>query len=176
MKTNGADTTIHTLPHAFVDKRGVPFLVTTLDRSRQRQLINMYLAYRPRYSFSGLPPIENEACVRWVRGLIATGINLIATSAGRQTDPSQVPDLDPMYPCDIRLTAAAAACKYHSRFGLWDVLQRAEAVSRPLSYRSGRKGDRSNLPPTAHGVLRRNRTCARWWCLPRRDRSGTIRA
>ena len=81
MKTNGADTTIHTLPHAFVDKRGVPFLVTTLDQSRHQQLINMYLAYRPRYSFSGLPPIENEACVQWVRGLIATGINLIATSA-----------------------------------------------------------------------------------------------
>ena len=81
MKTDVADTTVHSLPHAFVDKRGVPCLVTTLDQSRQQRLINMYLAYRPRYSFSGLPPIGDEACGRWVRGLIATGINLIATSA-----------------------------------------------------------------------------------------------
>ena len=39
----------------------------------------MYLAYQPRNSFQGLPPIKDEVCVRWVRDILVNGIHLIAT-------------------------------------------------------------------------------------------------
>jgi len=80
MKTDVADTSIHNSPHAFINKKGDPILIKMLDEKRQRQLMAMYLAYQPRNSFSGLPPIADEACVRWVEGMIATGIDLVALS------------------------------------------------------------------------------------------------
>lgn len=60
--------------------RDVPLMIATLHEARHRQLIDMYLAYQPRNSFSGLPPIKDAACVRWVEKMIATGINLVALS------------------------------------------------------------------------------------------------
>jgi len=73
-------TTIHRFPHGFINKRAEPILVTTLTEKRHPKLIEMYLAYRPRNSFSGLPPIRDEACIRWVRDMIANGANLVAMS------------------------------------------------------------------------------------------------
>jgi len=40
----------------------------------------MYLAYEPRNAFWGLPPIRDDACRRWVRGMVAKGLNLVALS------------------------------------------------------------------------------------------------
>ena len=74
------DTTIHNFPHAFINKKGEPILITTLDEKRHPLLIEMYLAFRPRNCFCGLPPPTDEACTRWVRGIIENGINLIALS------------------------------------------------------------------------------------------------
>jgi CBS domain-containing protein len=73
-------TTIHRFPHGFINKRAEPTLITTLTERRHRQLIDMYLAFQPRNSFSGLPPIRDEACVQWVQGMIATGVSLVALS------------------------------------------------------------------------------------------------
>jgi len=73
-----SDTTIGRFPHGFVSKNAEPILITPVDLARQRQLVEMYLAYRPRNSFSGLPPLRDDACVRWVESMLATGINLVA--------------------------------------------------------------------------------------------------
>jgi CBS domain-containing protein/RimJ/RimL family protein N-acetyltransferase len=73
-------TTIHSFPHAFINKRGEAILVRTLDEARRDGLVRMYLDYRPRNSFGGLPPIRDEACIRWVKGMIADAVNLVALS------------------------------------------------------------------------------------------------
>jgi len=76
------DTTIHSYPYAFINKKGEAIVVTTLDAKQCQRLIDMYLAYQPRNSFHGLPPITDEACVAWARHMIDTGVNLIARSFG----------------------------------------------------------------------------------------------
>ena len=38
----------------------------------------MYLAFQPRGSFQGLPPIKDEVCVKWVREMLATGVHIVA--------------------------------------------------------------------------------------------------
>jgi CBS domain-containing protein len=40
----------------------------------------MYLQQVPRNSFDGLPPIRDDACIKWVQGMIDTGINIVAIS------------------------------------------------------------------------------------------------
>jgi CBS domain-containing protein len=74
------ETTIHSYPHAFVNRSGDPILITTLNDKRCEQLIAMYMAYRPRNSFQGLPPITDEACLKWVQHMIGHGINVVALS------------------------------------------------------------------------------------------------
>lgn len=71
---------IHSLPQAFINKRGDAILVNMLDDKLSQRLVDMYLAYEPRNSFQGLPPISDPACVSWVRHMIDTGINLVALS------------------------------------------------------------------------------------------------
>lgn len=73
-------TTIDTFPHAFITKRSEPVLIQTLQPTRHGQLVEMYLSFEPRNSFSGLPPIADSACTKWVEGMIATGANLVALS------------------------------------------------------------------------------------------------
>jgi len=73
-----SDTSIHAFPHAFINRRGEPILIKVLDERRHQGLIDMYLAFRPRNYFSGLPPADDDACLKWVGGMIADGINLIA--------------------------------------------------------------------------------------------------
>jgi CBS domain-containing protein len=75
-----AETSIYSFPHAFISRRGEPVLVKVLSKKRHAELVAMYLAYEPRNSFSGLPPLSDAVCTRWAEGLIATGINLVALS------------------------------------------------------------------------------------------------
>ena len=42
----------------------------------------MYLAFEPRNSFQGLPPIKDAVCISWVRDMLRTGINVVATCDG----------------------------------------------------------------------------------------------
>jgi len=67
-------------PHAFLDKRSQPILITPLDERHEAELVEMYLAYEPRNSFCGLPPIRDDACRQWAEGMIADGVNLLAFS------------------------------------------------------------------------------------------------
>jgi CBS domain-containing protein/RimJ/RimL family protein N-acetyltransferase len=76
------NATIHAFPHAFINKKGEAILIRTLDDALCQGLIEMYLAYRPRNSFQGLPPISDDACVKWVQHMIGNGINLVALSFG----------------------------------------------------------------------------------------------
>ena len=71
---------IHKYPHAFVNKRGEAVLISPLGGERERDLREMYLSYRPRNSFDGLPPADDDACLRWVDGMIRDGISLVALS------------------------------------------------------------------------------------------------
>jgi CBS domain-containing protein len=72
------ECTIHSYPHAFISRAGDPILVTTLNDKRADQLVEMYLHFRPRNSFQGLPPITDEACEKWAKHMIANGVNLVA--------------------------------------------------------------------------------------------------
>ena len=75
-----SESAIAHTPHAFVTKRGDPVLITALEETRAEALVTMYLAFEPRNAFWGLPPIRDDACRRWVRGMVATGLNLVALS------------------------------------------------------------------------------------------------
>ncbi len=77
---NPAQTSIYNEPHAFVDKRGDPVLIKLLSEKWHDQLIQVYLDYEPKASFSGLPPILDDECIKWVHGMIRDGINLMAIS------------------------------------------------------------------------------------------------
>jgi len=75
-----SDTTLATFPHAFINRRGEPVVIKTLDPKDREPLVRMYLAYQPRDSFAGLPPLRDDDCVRWVQGMQERGANLIALS------------------------------------------------------------------------------------------------
>jgi CBS domain-containing protein len=77
-----AESTIHRKPRAFVSKRGDAVLIKTLDEKTGQGLVDMYLAFQPRNSFQGLPPLTDAACVQWVRGMMGNGVNLVALSFG----------------------------------------------------------------------------------------------
>lgn len=70
------------LPQAVVTKRGEPILIRALDEKLRPGLVAMYLAYQPRDSFQGLPPVSDEACVRWVEGMMERGVHLVALEFG----------------------------------------------------------------------------------------------
>ena len=71
---------IHSLPQAFINKTGEAILINTLDDKLCQRLIEMYLAYEPKNSFQGLPPVGDHACKSWVQHMIANGVNLVALS------------------------------------------------------------------------------------------------
>jgi hypothetical protein len=66
------------LPRTFAGKNGLPLAIHRLPDDAGQRLIDMYLAFQPRNSFQGLPPIKDEVCVRWVRDILINGIHLIA--------------------------------------------------------------------------------------------------
>ncbi|MBF0344417.1 MAG: GNAT family N-acetyltransferase [Nitrospirae bacterium] len=66
--------------NTFLNKRNEPFTIRPLDETLHDGLIETYLAYEPKNSFNGLPPINEDACVKWVKGMIDTGANIIALS------------------------------------------------------------------------------------------------
>lgn len=80
MKPDLAECTISRHPRAFVNKAGQAILVKTLDDRWYEPLVDMYLAYEPKRSFSGLPPETEEACRKWVAGMASDGVNLIAVA------------------------------------------------------------------------------------------------
>jgi RimJ/RimL family protein N-acetyltransferase len=90
MSQSAADATRCRLPRTFTGKGGLPIELCRLPGHDGERLIEMYLAYQPRNSFQGLPPLKDEACVRWVRDMLATGSHIVATpsrSAGVSPGP-----------------------------------------------------------------------------------------
>jgi len=77
------DHSRHQHPHAFINKAKAPIIIKGLDEEGQKQLVEMYLAFQPRASFNGLPPITDEACAEWVRGMVANGTHLVAMAFDR---------------------------------------------------------------------------------------------
>jgi RimJ/RimL family protein N-acetyltransferase len=76
-----AARTIRGLPRPFVTKSGQAVEFKLLNYPSHERLVAMYLAFQPRNSFQGLPPLKDEVCVKWVREMISTGVNFVAHSA-----------------------------------------------------------------------------------------------
>ncbi len=74
--------TIRSLPRSFTSKRGEPVRLALLDHRDRDRLVAMYLAYQPRASFQGLPPLKDAVCVRWVHDMVRTGVNVVALADG----------------------------------------------------------------------------------------------
>lgn len=77
------DSSIYTVPHAFINKKGEAVLIERLEERLHPYLIEMYIAYRPRASFQGLPPLDDVVCEKWVRDMVEKGTNLVALSFER---------------------------------------------------------------------------------------------
>ena len=69
------------LPRAFRSKNGQAVALRRLGVEEGQRLIDMYLAFEPRNSFQGLPPLKDEICIRWVRDMLRDGIHITAESA-----------------------------------------------------------------------------------------------
>jgi GNAT superfamily N-acetyltransferase len=79
------------LPRSFAAKNGVHVELRLLDAGQR--LIDMYLAFRPRNCFQGLPPLKDAVCVSWVQDVLRTGVNVIAQAingTGLINDPADV--------------------------------------------------------------------------------------
>jgi diamine N-acetyltransferase len=79
MDLSAARSSICTLPRELVSKHGRRVSLRLLTQKCHERLTDMYLAFRPRNCFQGLPPLRDEVCLQWVRQMIDSGINLIAT-------------------------------------------------------------------------------------------------
>ena len=76
------ESTLYRKPRAFISKKGEAILIRMLDEKICQSMIAMYLAFQPRNSFQGLPPVTDEACTKWVQHMIGNGINIVALSFG----------------------------------------------------------------------------------------------
>jgi GNAT superfamily N-acetyltransferase len=74
-------SSIRVLPRKFFNKTGELLRLELLSKDAHGRLLAMYLAFQPRNCFQGLPPIRDEVCVKWIHGMIETGVNLLAESA-----------------------------------------------------------------------------------------------
>ncbi len=80
MKISLEETSLKSSPHAFIDRNGEPVLIRLLSDRRHNDLLEMYLAYQPRNSFNNLPPLEDGACLVWVKKIIEEALNVVALS------------------------------------------------------------------------------------------------
>jgi GNAT superfamily N-acetyltransferase len=81
MELPAADTSLKCLPRSFAGKNGAAVELHRLPPESGDRLIDMYLAFQPRNSFQGLPPIKDAVCIKWVREMLDTGIHITAESA-----------------------------------------------------------------------------------------------
>jgi RimJ/RimL family protein N-acetyltransferase len=70
-------------PRDFLTKDRQPVRLQLLGENQHGQFVDAYLAFRPRNSFQGLPPLRDEVCLKWVREMTDTGVNLVAVSQSR---------------------------------------------------------------------------------------------
>jgi RimJ/RimL family protein N-acetyltransferase len=67
-------------PRNFLTKDRQSVRLQLLGETHHQQFVDAYLAFQPRNSFQGLPPLKDEVCTKWVREMIGTGVNLVAVS------------------------------------------------------------------------------------------------
>jgi RimJ/RimL family protein N-acetyltransferase len=80
MKPPETPLSIRSLPREFHTKTRQPVRLELLGQQLHPRLVEMYLAFQPRGSIQGLPPIRDSECVKWVQEVIRTGINIVAMS------------------------------------------------------------------------------------------------
>jgi CBS domain-containing protein/RimJ/RimL family protein N-acetyltransferase len=78
--TDIRSSTIFSTPNVFLDKRGVPVMVRAYEPHFLSDLTAMYLAFSPRGSIGGVPPVDDSECIAWVRRITAGTVSLIAMS------------------------------------------------------------------------------------------------
>lgn len=77
-----ADASLCCLPRTIVARDGSEVELDLLPDNADERLVEMYLAFQPRDSFQGLPPIRDSVCTDWVRTMLRTGINVAARRGG----------------------------------------------------------------------------------------------
>ena len=65
------------------DKKGHPFEVRSCHFEDYLCLEEMYDSFTPKAMFQGMPPLEKEACRKWIKGLLEAGENFLAWREGR---------------------------------------------------------------------------------------------
>ena len=65
-------------PGDFGPRNGSAIDLHRLAAGAGQRLVEMYLAFQPRNSFQGLPPLKDEFCIRWVREMLRTGLHVVA--------------------------------------------------------------------------------------------------
>jgi RimJ/RimL family protein N-acetyltransferase len=91
---------VRSLPRQCTDKTGATIELKLLDAGSHAQLLQMYLAYQPRNSFQGLPPLKDQVCTAWVQQMIDTGLNIVA--AGPQDPQGSILGHTALFPIDGR--------------------------------------------------------------------------
>jgi RimJ/RimL family protein N-acetyltransferase len=76
------------LPREFRDKQRRKHRLLLAGASLHDALKAMYLAYQPRGSIQGLPPLRDAACLQWVEHMLRTAVNIVAagTSGAAHAD------------------------------------------------------------------------------------------
>ena len=75
-----APISVRSLPRDFQTTPGQSLRLELLGEQLHQRLVEMYLAFQPRGSIQGLPPLKDSVCVKWVQELIRTGISVVAMS------------------------------------------------------------------------------------------------
>ncbi len=86
MKPPGNPLSIRSLPRQFQTKAGQSLCLDLVREQHHQPLVDMYLAYQPRGSIQGLPPLRDSECVKWVEHIIRMGIGIIATSSAHEIE------------------------------------------------------------------------------------------
>jgi len=62
----------------FRDKKGHSFEVRAYREEDYGRLWDMYVRFSPKAKFQGMPPCEDKACEKWLKGLLEGGENYLA--------------------------------------------------------------------------------------------------
>ena len=74
------NSTIFRSPNVFLDKKGLPVMVRAFEPQFLPGLTHMYLAFTPRASIGGVPPVNDPDCIAWVRRITTGTVSLISLS------------------------------------------------------------------------------------------------
>ncbi len=69
-------------PFSTLDKKKEVVTVSPCDDTDVEVLTRMYDSYEPKGIIQGLPPIDQNTCIEWIRGSLRTALNLKAESGG----------------------------------------------------------------------------------------------